>query len=171
VRAEQRVLHQPHARLVGLRRDDLVRHGHELGHLGRGAGRLHQVHVHLVAVKVGVVRVGSREVEPEGVPRHEHDAVADHAHAVEQRLPVEDDDVALAHVAPSARGTAPGEPALGSGAIALSVASARAVAANATRTGPLETTPAATEGLASAPDRCVAKKSVARSERRAQRAQ
>eukprot|EP00967_Tisochrysis_lutea_P120063 scaffold196534_cov22-Tisochrysis_lutea.AAC.1 len=64
------------ARLVGLRRDELARHRHQVRHLGGRAGRLRHVHVHLVAVEVGV--------EPEGgAAHHHHDhAVAHHAHPV-----------------------------------------------------------------------------------------
>ena len=46
-----------------LRRHDVARHHHDVLHLGARLVALRDVHVHLVAVKVGVVRRRDRQVE------------------------------------------------------------------------------------------------------------
>ena len=97
--AAQRVLDDTHDGLVGLRRDDVARDGANVDQLGAGLFRLRHVQVHLVAVKVGVVRRRDRQVEPEGRVRHELDAVRHHRHLVQRRLPVEQDNVAVLEVA------------------------------------------------------------------------
>jgi len=59
---------------------------------------LPQVQIHLVAVKVGVVRRGDSEVETQRREGHHLDAMPHHGHLVQRRLPVEDDVVAVQHV-------------------------------------------------------------------------
>ena len=54
--------------------------------------------VHLVAVEVGVVGTGVAQVHSEGRPGQDLDLVAHHTHLVERRLPVEDDEIAVADV-------------------------------------------------------------------------
>ena len=47
----------------------------------------------------GIVRVGAAQIESEGVPGHELDAVPHHADLVQRRLPVEDHDIPVAEKA------------------------------------------------------------------------
>eukprot|EP00962_Isochrysis_galbana_P015943 scaffold4556_cov114-Isochrysis_galbana.AAC.9 len=49
---------------------------------------LHHVQVHLAAVKVGIVRRGDGEVQPEGRIGHDADAVRHDRHLVQRRLAV-----------------------------------------------------------------------------------
>ena len=56
------------------------------------------MHVHFVAVEVGVVGRCYREVHAERRPRQHLDSMAHHGHFVERRLPIEDDYVSVAHV-------------------------------------------------------------------------
>ena len=56
---------------------------------------LDDVEVHLVTVKVRVVRRTDTEVEPEGLSFHDPDTVGHHGHPVQRRLPVEQDDVSV----------------------------------------------------------------------------
>jgi len=97
-RAEKGILHDAHDGLVRLWRHDAARREHDLGALGARLVRLQHVHVHLVAVKVGIVRRGTAEIHPEGGVGHNLDAVAHDRHFVQRRLPVEHDDVAVLHV-------------------------------------------------------------------------
>ena len=60
---------------------------------------LNHVEVHLVSVKVSVVRGTHCQIEPEGVAFHDADFVNHHRHAVKRRLSVEDGDVAVDQVA------------------------------------------------------------------------
>ena len=57
------------------------------------------MHVHLVAVKVGVVGRRDAEVEPERRVRQDAHAVRHHAHLVQRGRAVKDDVVAVAQVA------------------------------------------------------------------------
>ena len=95
---QQRVLHNPHHRLVGLRRDDVTGDRHDLLDLGTGLLALHQMHVHLVTIEIGVIRRSHRQVEPEGGVWQDADPVAHHGHLMQRRLTVKDDHVAIHHV-------------------------------------------------------------------------
>mmetsp|Transcript_25765 Transcript_25765/g.81410 ORF Transcript_25765/g.81410 Transcript_25765/m.81410 type:complete len:234 (+) Transcript_25765:3057-3758(+) len=97
-RAEERVLNDAHHGLVRLRRDDAPRHRHDLGGLCPCLHALHHVQVHLVAIKVGVVRRGDGEIEPEGGVGHDAHAMRHDRHLVKRRLPVEHDNVAVLDV-------------------------------------------------------------------------
>ena len=63
--------------------------------LGPGLLALEDVQVHLVAIEVRVVGRADAEVQPERLPRHDPHGVRHHAHPVQRRLPVEQDDVAV----------------------------------------------------------------------------
>jgi len=54
--------------------------------------------VHLIAVKIGIVRRGTRQIHAERRPGQHLDQMAHHAHLVQRRLPVEDNEVAVDHV-------------------------------------------------------------------------
>ena len=62
--------------------DDVARHHHDLLGLGARLGRLRDVHVHLVAVKVGVVGRGDRQVQPERRVGQDADPVALQHHTI-----------------------------------------------------------------------------------------
>mmetsp|Transcript_26622 Transcript_26622/g.66902 ORF Transcript_26622/g.66902 Transcript_26622/m.66902 type:complete len:605 (+) Transcript_26622:2725-4539(+) len=96
---EQGILHHTDHRFVRLRTDDLPRDHHQLADLGARLQRLRHVHVHLVTVKIGVVRRGDREVETEGRVGHDLHAMSHHTHLVKRRLPVEDDEITVLDVA------------------------------------------------------------------------
>ncbi len=63
--------------------------------LGPGLVVLGHVHVHLVAVEVGVVGRADGQVEPEGRVGQDPHAVAHHGHPVQRGLPVEEHVVAV----------------------------------------------------------------------------
>mmetsp|Transcript_27825 Transcript_27825/g.91057 ORF Transcript_27825/g.91057 Transcript_27825/m.91057 type:complete len:281 (-) Transcript_27825:1377-2219(-) len=63
---EQGVLHDVHDGLVRLRAHNHLWHHHQLLNLRLGLERLREVHVHLVAVEIGVVRRRDGEIEPKG---------------------------------------------------------------------------------------------------------
>jgi len=99
VRSYNRVLHQGHKHAVVLGRHHLVRHGHDFLRLGDGAIVLQRVNVHLVAVKVGVERLGARQGQLElqadrFVRLKRHDAGL-----VQRRLAVKQHPVAVFEVA------------------------------------------------------------------------
>ena len=66
------------------------------------------MHVHLVAVKVGVVRGRDAQVEAEGREGQDLDLVAHHRHLVQRRLPVEEHQVAVLQVPLNLREVAKG---------------------------------------------------------------
>eukprot|EP00959_Pyramimonas_sp_CCMP1952_P413652 8667311-Pyramimonas_sp.AAC.3 len=86
-------LHDAHDGLVGLRGDNHLGHHHELERLRLGFYALRHMHVHLVAVEVGVVRARHRQVEAEGGVGHHAHAVAHDGHLVQRGLPVEEHHV------------------------------------------------------------------------------
>ena len=92
---KESVLHETHHRLVVFWCDDLVGHGHDLLHLGPRLVALRNVHVHLVAVEVGVVGCRYAEVESESLEGQHLDSVAHQRHLVERGLPVEYDIVSV----------------------------------------------------------------------------
>lgn len=59
---------------------------------------LGDVHVHLVSIKVCVVRRCDRQVQPEGGVRQDSHAVSHHGHLVQGRLTVEEDQVSIDQV-------------------------------------------------------------------------
>ena len=95
----QCVLDDAHHGLVRLRRHDLPRHPGDLGQLGTCFLALRDMQVHLITVKVGVIRRRHTEVEPEGGVVHQLHPVHHHAHLVQTRLPVEEHIVAVAQMA------------------------------------------------------------------------
>mmetsp|Transcript_9852 Transcript_9852/g.28938 ORF Transcript_9852/g.28938 Transcript_9852/m.28938 type:complete len:381 (-) Transcript_9852:863-2005(-) len=96
---EERVLHDAHHGFVGLGAHDAPRHEHDLRRLRASLHGLRHVEVHLVAVKVGVVGGGHREVEAEGGVGHDLDAVRHDGHLVQRGLAVEEHHVAVLEVA------------------------------------------------------------------------
>ncbi|GIX60902.1 uncharacterized protein BcabD6B2_03370 [Babesia caballi] len=94
----QKVLHRRDQRLPVPRRRQVVEHVHEVERLRLRLVGLRQVQVHLVAVKVRVVRLAYALVEPEGRPRHDPHPVGHDAHPVQRRLPVEEDHVPVPQV-------------------------------------------------------------------------
>ena len=95
---QQRVLHNPHHGFVGLRRDDVTGDRHDLLDLGTGLLALHEMHVHLITIEIGVVWRRYRQVEPERGVREDADTVTHHGHFMQRWLTVEDDHVAIHHV-------------------------------------------------------------------------
>ena len=90
---KESVLHETHHRLVVFWCDNLERHSHDLLHLGPRLVALRNVHVHLVAVEVGVVGCRYAEVESESLEGQHLDSVAHQRHLVKRGLPVEYDIV------------------------------------------------------------------------------
>ena len=74
-------------------------HPHEDQRLGPGLVALQYVQVHLVAIEVSVVWRTDAQIEAEGLAGHHPDGVGHHGHAVQGRLPVEQDHV-LVHEVP-----------------------------------------------------------------------
>ena len=95
---EKRVLHDRHHRLVRLRGHDHLRHHHQLLHLRARLHALRQVHVHLVAVEIRVVRRRHRDVHPKSGVGHDPNPVTHDGHLVQRRLTVEEHAVAVDHV-------------------------------------------------------------------------
>ena len=95
VRAQHRVLDGRDARRRLRGANELPVDGRERLELRRRLHRLRHVHVHLVAVKVGVVRARRVDAQAERLAQvHRLDAVAHHRHLVQRRLAVEQDRVA-----------------------------------------------------------------------------
>ena len=79
--------------------DDVPQHGRQVPQLcGRG-NRLGHVHVHLVTVKVCVIRASGRDVETERGIRQNHHAVRHHRGLVQRRLAVEEHNVSIQQMA------------------------------------------------------------------------
>lgn len=87
------VLYDTHDRFVRLWCDDLTGYHHDLGYLCSGLHWLWHVEVHLVAVKVCIVRGRHTEVQPKGGPGEDLDTVSHHGHFMQRRLAVEDHHV------------------------------------------------------------------------------
>ena len=64
---KQRILHNTHAWLVALWRHDLPWNRHDLLDLGLRLERLRHVHVHLVAIEIGVVWRSDGKIKTEGL--------------------------------------------------------------------------------------------------------
>ena len=78
----------------------MVRHGCQIFQLRFGFLVLRHVHVHFIAVKIGIVGLGVADVHAERVAlAHDARDVAHHAHAVQGGLTVEQHAVAVHHVA------------------------------------------------------------------------
>ena len=97
-------LHNTHARLVRLRRDDLPGSEMDVEDLRPGLHGLRYVQVHLVPVEVGVVGRGVAQVHAEGGPREDLHLVAHHTHLVEGGLTVEHNKVAVSDVTLNLKG-------------------------------------------------------------------
>ena len=69
--------------------EDVLLNPHQYLRLGPGLLGLGHVHVHLVAVEVGVVGRADGGIEPEGLVRHDLDPVGHDGHSVQGRLAVE----------------------------------------------------------------------------------
>lgn len=96
--AEKRVLHYAHDRLVVLWGHDLARHSHDLFDLCLCLVALRDVHIHLVAVEIGIVRRRHTQVKSESLERQDFDPMAHQRHLVKGGLPIEDDVVAVTNV-------------------------------------------------------------------------
>ncbi len=83
---------------VGTRTDDLTHHAGELTELRSGRDALRHVHVHLITVKVGILRTRRRNVETKRRLRKHTHAVALHRSLVKRRLAVEEHNVAINEV-------------------------------------------------------------------------
>ena len=81
-----------------MRRDHLVRHGHELLRLGHGLVALEHVHVHLVTVIVCVKGLGAGNGQAKAETRHGIDAKSLDGSAVQRGLAVKEHPVASAQV-------------------------------------------------------------------------
>jgi len=99
VRTRHRVLEQLNDRRRGTRRDDVTQDRGKATEFGRCGDGLRHVHVHLVTVKVSVIRSGRRYVQAERGPRQNLDAMCLHRCLVERGLTVEEDDVTVDEVA------------------------------------------------------------------------
>ena len=102
------VLKQLNDRAVRARTNDIAEQRRKVSQLSGGCNRLRHVHIHLVTVKVCIVRTSCRHVEAErGVRKHAH-TVSHHGCLVKRRLTVKQhcipvnemavDDVSLAQV-------------------------------------------------------------------------
>ena len=94
-----RVLHQAQAGLVVLGVHHVARHGHELHRLRIGQHGLQHVQVHLVAVKVRVVRAHYRQRHGDGQPVNQPDAVHHQGQLVQGGLAVKHHPVTVQQVA------------------------------------------------------------------------
>ena len=78
----------------------MVRHGCQVLQLRLGLLVLRHVHVHFIAVKIGIVRLGVADIHAERVAlAHDARDVTHHAHAMQRGLAVEKHAVAVHHVA------------------------------------------------------------------------
>ena len=84
--------------LAVFRRAQVVVDAHQVDRLRPRLLRLRAVDVHLVAVKVRVVRRAHALVEPQGPPRHHPRAVSHDGHLMQRRLTVEQQHVAVVQV-------------------------------------------------------------------------
>ena len=94
----KRVLYNTHDWFVRLRRHDLACNPRDLRELCAGLLTLGNVQVHLITIKVGVVRRRDTEVETESRVVHEFDAMRHHTHLVQRRLTVKEHIVTIAQV-------------------------------------------------------------------------
>ena len=69
-------------------------HQHDLFDLRASLVRLRHVHIHLIAVKIGVVGTGHGELKAEGGERHHPAPLPHHRHFMERGRPIEDHHVA-----------------------------------------------------------------------------
>ena len=86
-------------RAAETRGEDVLLHGNEDGCLGPGLFGLRHVHVHLIAIEVGVVGRADGRVEPERPAFHHLDAVGHDAHPVQRGLTVEEHHIVVAELA------------------------------------------------------------------------
>ena len=92
-------LHNPDHGLIRLWRDNVPGNSHDRHRFRPRLQSLRNVHVHLVAIEIGVVRARDAQVEAERRVRQDAHAVAHHRHLVQRGLPVEEHDVAVLEVA------------------------------------------------------------------------
>ena len=97
--AQQCVLHDTHDGRVVLGGNDLLGNVGDVLKFRDGLVGLRDVHVHLIAVKFGVVGRADGQVESEGVVRKDPDPVAHHTHAMQRWLTVEKHVVPVLEVA------------------------------------------------------------------------
>ena len=95
----ERILNHLNNRGVLARAHDETENAGQLLELGLGGHGLREVKVHLVTVKVGVIRLGGRDVQAECGSWQDLDAVALHRPLVERRLAIEEHVVSVNHVA------------------------------------------------------------------------
>ena len=80
--------------------DDLVRDGRQVSQLGFRQLALRHVHIHLIAVEIRIVWLGVANVHAKRVAAlHDFDDVTHHTHSMQTWLTVEQDRVAVHHVA------------------------------------------------------------------------
>lgn len=97
--SQQCILHDTHDRRVVLRRNDLFGNMGDVFKFRDSLIRLRDVHVHLITVKVSVVRRADRQVESEGVVWKDSNPVAHHTHTMQCGLTVEQYVIAVLKVA------------------------------------------------------------------------
>mmetsp|Transcript_1042 Transcript_1042/g.3835 ORF Transcript_1042/g.3835 Transcript_1042/m.3835 type:complete len:222 (+) Transcript_1042:3-668(+) len=95
---QKRILHDGHNRLVRLRRYDHFRYHHQLGNFRSRFVRLRQVHVHFIAIEIGVVRRRHGDVHTKRRVRHDAHSVSHDTHFVQRRLTVKQNHVVVLHV-------------------------------------------------------------------------
>ena len=86
-------------RLAILRCDNVLRSKHERQRLSARLFALHQMNVHLVTVEIGIVGRAAALVEAEGAVGEDAGAVAHHRNAMERRLAVKKDQIAIDQMA------------------------------------------------------------------------
>ncbi len=79
-------------------RENLLLHSHQHARFRSGFLVLQRVHIHLVAVKVGVIRRTDGRVEPERLVRHHDDFVSHNRHPVQRGLAVEHHNISVDQV-------------------------------------------------------------------------
>ena len=92
---EEGILGHTHNRGVPFGGNDLLGHMGDVFEFGCGLVRLRHVHIHLVAIEIGIVGCADGQIESEGVVGQNADSVAHHTHSVKGGLPIEQNVVAI----------------------------------------------------------------------------
>lgn len=88
-------MHKTHDRRVIFRRDYLFGNVGYMFNLRNGLIALRNVHVHLIAVEIGIVGRTHRQIQSEGIVGEYSNSMTHHAHPVECGLPVENDIISI----------------------------------------------------------------------------
>ena len=97
--ANKSVLNYTNNRLTITRCDDLVRHCCNLLQFSGGLVGLRDVRIHLITIKICIVRAGDHNVQTKCIVRKYLYTVTHHRHAVQCRLTVEENGIAVHEVA------------------------------------------------------------------------